>query len=83
VSVVDADVRGVPTVAWPHKAPAPDGWRFGRHVSLGYGESGDTGYWLIRESDDAALIARWRVDLDAEDAPSAEELDAYLAREAR
>lgn len=66
---------GAPVIYWPESVnDAPDGWTWGRHVSCG--ATGD-GYYLIRESDDATLIAIQRPDLD--DVPTTDELDAALA----
>jgi len=48
-------------VHWPAcEADAPIGWHWGAHVSLG---SRGTGYFLIRDSDDATLIAVQRPDI--------------------
>jgi hypothetical protein len=66
-----------PTIAWPDSAnDAPDGWHWGRHVSLG---ALGTGYYLICDADGATCIAIQRPDLDADDAPSEEEIRSAIA----
>jgi len=48
-------------IAWPAcEADAPAGWHWGAHVSLG---SRGTGSYMIRDADDATLIALQRPDI--------------------
>lgn len=76
VSTIDLDATE-PTIQWPACVDdAPAGFRWGRHVSLGAcGEA----YYLIRESDGAAVIAVQRPDLDGSDLDETNErLDEML-----
>jgi hypothetical protein len=65
-----------PTITWPESVDAPPaGWHWGRHVSLG---ATGSGYYLIRDSDGAALIALQRPDLGDDDVPTDVEIAAAL-----
>jgi len=71
--VKDLDVNEN-TILWPESEDSPpDGWHWGRHVSLG---PIGGGYYLVRDIDDAVLIAVQRPDLN--DIPTEIELQAAL-----
>ena len=62
------------TINWPESVDdAPEGWHWGRHVSLG---ATGTGYYLISDDEDAVIIAIQRPDLY--DAPGNDELHAAI-----
>ena len=62
------------TIIWPScEDDAPAGWHWGAHVSLG---SRGTGFYLVRDADDATLIALQRPDV--EEVPTAVDLQAAL-----
>jgi hypothetical protein len=64
------------TIPWPESVDAPPaGWHWGRHVSLG---AHGAGYYLIRDRDDATLIAIQRPDLGDDDVPTDDEIEAAL-----
>ena len=49
------------TIHWPAcEDDAPEGWHWGRHVTLGWRGNG---YYLIRNSDGACVIALQRPDI--------------------
>jgi len=61
-------------IHWPAcEADAPAGWHWGTHVSLG---SRGSGYFLIRDSDDATLIAVQRPDI--QEVPTSADLQEAL-----
>lgn len=69
-----------PKINWPAGVNALlDGWHWGAHVSLV--GSGD-GYYLIRDEDDATVIAIQRPDMTEDDAPSEDDCLAVI-RDAR
>lgn len=73
MSTIDLDATE-PTIVWPAcEAEAPAGWHWGRHVSLG---ARGTGYYLIRDADDATLIALQRPDI--QEVPTEEDLHEAL-----
>lgn len=67
------------TIPWPESVnDAPAGWRWGARVELG---ARGYGYYMIREEDDATLIAIQRQDLTEEDVPDEHELEYALEKD--
>ena len=62
------------TIKTPTNYSAPTGYHFGAHATVRSG----SGYYLIRDTDGASVVAIEDPSLDSDEAPSVEEIDEAM-----